>query len=103
MPIKKIRTAIEAAIDLIEPYVKTESLEHLKHSYMGACHDEYWAQISGELNGKKYGSDYIVVFRVGKKECAEVFKIKDVYEYVNQSRRSEPTSRKALPNLPAGS
>jgi len=69
-----IRTAKEAAKDLIRPYVlRGDSIKHLKDSYMGSTNSEYSASIRGNK---------ITVDRVNGSKVNESFSLDKLYKEV---------------------
>lgn len=98
-------TPKEAAIDLIEHYVKRgDSIEDLRKSWMSAHGGSYSASIGGaifppECHGgyqeimtcpkekiKKVGSDKILVEEVGGKLVNEVFSIYEIFGIIKNGK-----------------
>jgi hypothetical protein len=77
-----------AAKKLIEVYVlRGDSIKSLKSGMMGAVSpNSYWVSISGFLDGKRYGSDKIIVERDMKgKKVNRVFDLEKVYKDIKEN------------------
>lgn len=88
------KTAFDVAVTLIEPYVlRGDTIQSLKSGGQTAACGSWGAQIGGYLhNGplahkKHFTPDYILVHRVNDIECAEVFRLKNVYDHISRGAR----------------
>ena len=84
----KLFTPREAAIDLIRAYVERgDNIESLREGYMGACGDDYHAQIggyAGELpNLIKVKSDKIAVSKInGQIIEPQIFSLQELFDEI---------------------
>lgn len=80
--------AYKTAVALIERYViRGDSYEQLKRGQGGMWTNEGHCSIGGFINGKKYGTDKIVVMHdADRNEVNEVFDLKKVYNDIKESR-----------------
>ena len=86
------RTAYEAAVRLIEPYViRGDDPQWIKAGCLGAYCKNWGAQIGGYLyhgplaHKKSFSSDKILVQRVNGEDCAEVFSFWEIYQLIKSS------------------
>lgn len=80
------RTARSVAIELIINYVRRgDTLKSLKDGQGGHYGGGDGASIGGHCNGKKYSSDNIIVSKLNGKEIYEVFKLKEIYDYIKEN------------------
>lgn len=74
---------IEAAKQLIRPYVKRGDPIEWLHDMGSGSPQSYSVSIGGYLAGKKYGNDKILVHRdMNGVVVDEVFKLKEIYNQV---------------------
>ena len=87
--------AYKAARHLIERYViRGDSIKSLKDGQMGACSpNSYWVSIGGYLNGKRYGTDKIIVERDMKGLKVErVFDLEKLYKEIKENNHANAIS-----------
>ena len=80
-------TAQEAAKKLIKAYVKRgDSLDSIRQGLLGASSPNGMsASISGYLNGKKYNSDTIIVYRdINGQQVDTTFKFSDIVKKIRE-------------------
>lgn len=83
------QTPFEAAVELIKAYVvRGDSIEDLRRGQTGTWVGTWGAQIGGWLNGKRYGSDKIIVERVLDQEVNQVFSLKEVFEFIKNKDKA---------------
>ena len=100
-PTGKIKTERDAAIDLIEAYVKRgDSIESLKAGGMGSSNGIYQASIGGHVNGKKIGSDKIIVQKLHGKTVNEIFSLQAIFD---QIKKGLPAAKKEEVKKPTAS
>ena len=82
------KTALEAAIALIEYYVlRGDSEESLRAGCMGCYCGSWSACISGFMNGKKYPSTKILVEKVDDKIVNEVFSLPAIIAIIRSGKK----------------
>ena len=89
---REIKTARDAAIDLIRAYVERgDTIESLKAGQQGTFGEEYSAQIGGYVNGKNVGNNKILVSKLHGKELAkpEIFSLKELYDEIKKGKKTQ--------------
>lgn len=76
-----IHTAREAAIHLIQNYVKRgDSYESIKNSFMGRSCSSYNASIGGYINRKWISSKFIIVTQLNNKDInPKIFELRELF------------------------
>ncbi|MCX6724256.1 MAG: helicase-related protein [Candidatus Staskawiczbacteria bacterium] len=92
---KNIKTAKEAATDLIRGYVERgDTMQSLSEGQMGKYGSDYQASVGGYLNGKNVGNKKIIVFSVNGKEVNETFSLKTIFDEI---KKGQPAQKKTQP------
>ena len=86
---KEIKTAREAAVDMIKHYVERgDDLRSIRSERMGSFNDRYHAEIGGYVNGKPIKNDKIVVMELGGKELTppQIFSLKELFDEIKNNK-----------------
>jgi len=79
----------QAAMELVESYVmRGDSLQSLRSGQQGCSCEEFRAMIGGYLNGKKYGTDKIIVREINGRECEEVFSLSEIFYFIKGGQQN---------------
>jgi hypothetical protein len=74
-------TATEIAVDWIRPYVnKGLPPDHLEGTYMGEASDRFKIQIGAYANEKKHKPYEVIVTKIDKQPCYEVFTLAQLWQ-----------------------
>ncbi len=86
-------TSYEVARSFIYPYViRGDSIESLKSGQGGACSpNSYYVSIGGYLDGKRQGTDKILVHRdKSGKEVNKIFSLEKTYREIMNNTDGKP-------------
>jgi hypothetical protein len=97
--ITHIKTARDAAKDLIKKYVKRgDTYDHLKNSFLGSHSDKYGAAIGMHVNGKAQTNKIVVISLHGQDlSKPEVFSLKELYDEIKKENQESPKQEPATP------
>ena len=89
----------DAAKALIRSQVANgDSIEHIKQSQHGHCCKEYWANVGGYADQKRYPTDKIVVHEVNDKKIkpAAIFSLREIYNEIKKSSGAPDDIKKLI-------
>jgi hypothetical protein len=97
--VKKPLTPREAAVKLIRSQVENGStIQQIKQSQHCHCCKEYWANVGGYADQKRYPTDKIVVHAVNDKKIkpAAIFSLREIYNEIKKSSGAPDDGKKPV-------